>query len=383
MSLKDPFPFVNIDLASEIDRYRNENNKKNIQLHLHRPHYYGGSSLGGCTCLRAYENSGIPLPKPTGIKADSGAAQAGTIGHDVEERDGLLCLSKRFGNMYAKYGLKLIFGAEVYVVSEIIPGEFVETPIDICAVTSPGFTKQLVRYQNETREMPVKHSEAQWIRIWDFKNIGGRYFTEMRKKGLSTKYQAQGLFECKVTGLPRCGFVVYNKDNLHHFTVFVEYTDEKWIALQEKFRREMKIGAELKAGKRPLLVKTDFAWYVEEDEFECMYCKRSKTHEIEGDDGENHLVFDEPCAEVKGRIEFEAKQKFVVDSTWKRGKSIIMISEVSDKDIISINKSGTEYVDSLFWAAKHFKPLSNTSEEKESKILIIDADVINLSPNLK
>jgi hypothetical protein len=376
MSFKDPFPLVNIDLGMGIDRYWDQQAEKNIAIHLHRPHYSGASSLGGCSNLRAWEISGIPLPKPTGIKADVGAARAGILWHDIEERDALVAFKEHAKTFLRIQYPQLVFGTEIYIKHEIIPGEFVETYIDFCVVTSPGFVKEIVHYRNEEREAWVKHPDAQWVRIWDFKNIGGRYFNETREKGLSTKYQAQGLFECEATQLPFIDFVIFNKDNTHHFTIRYEHSPEKWTSLQAKFARELKLGEALKKGKHPLFLKSDFAWYIEPDYYECMYCKRSVTREVQTENG-IYLKLDEPCSEVKCRVEYEVSQQFTVGSQWTRGKSFLTITEVKDGQVISINKKGTEYVDSLFVAAKLYKP-GWIKKNKKSLIDIVDINIMDV-----
>jgi len=348
------YPNLNIDLCADLEDYWVELGRKNAKYHIHPEGWEGASSLGKCTFFRAYKEAGLPIPPVAGIKADKGPMRVGTMWHS-------LIIQPAFREIYATKWQKLypdlVYGDEVYIETELIPGRKVRSPIDGALVTQPGFIEKEVQFEGYRGMGKFKHPDAKWVKIWDIKSASPIFaFHNYELEGLSEEHEDQGLPYLKATGLPSMEFLFLNKANAHKFTVLFKWDEAKWKALQVKRQRELLLADELRQNAVLTHFSTDdFRYFTGDSDYDCRYCPLSETHEEVEPLKEPRLIFDKPCSEVCKRARANAIRLFVQGTRWTRGSAFVTINRVEDDLIYCTNKGGKEYADSVFRAVKMYK----------------------------
>jgi hypothetical protein len=333
--------------------------KREAQYHIHPEFQEGGSQLGGCIALRAKKESGMPLPKREGAKDDFGNAFVGNVWHEKVQCDLVPELQKLFPGMFVGPIIENGIPSEVVTETELLPPEggnpaqMVVSPLDLCVVTTPGVVKKQITYANETKMRYVKHPDAKWVFIADIKTASPYAFNLHEQGDLGVDYEAQGTMYLKATGLAKIPFLFINKVNSHKYVLNLEFDQQKWEALQAKRRRERMLATQLKETGACDFIRDDFRYFIED--YPCVYqCPFSKTHETDSPHGGVKIVLDEPCREVVAMVEAEYTAKFTPGSQWTSGASMLTINNVRDGKVYAVNKSGKEYIDSIFTAARHY-----------------------------
>jgi hypothetical protein len=348
------YPDLKINLCEDLDAYWVEIGRENAKYHIHPDGLEGASALGKCTYFRAYKEAGMPIPPVAGIKADKGPMLVGTMWHSS-------IIQPAFRAIYARKWQKLypelVYGDEVYIETQLIPGRIVRSPIDGAIVTQPGFIEREVQYESFKGMGKFKHPDAKWVKIWDIKSASPIFaFHNYEIEGLSEEYEFQGLPYLKATGLPEMEFLFLNKANAHKFTLVLKWNDERWKALQQKRQRELLLADELRQNAKITHFSTDdFRYFTGDNDYDCRYCPLSETHEEVKPLKDPQLIFDKPCAEVCQRSRLTALRIFVTGTKWTRGSAFVTINRIDDDLIYCTNKGGTEYIDSIFRAVKMYK----------------------------
>ena len=160
----------------------------------------------------------------------------------------------------------------------------------------------------------------------------------------------------KGTGLGKIGFIIVNKGNGQMCLKECIWSKEFYFEINKKEIRKVEL-AKLMVSGAIVVNPSDFTYLVEEDTMECRYCAHSETEDDYADSDRPILRLIKPCAGACEFIKKEAMAKFKVKQKWKRGRSHITIHEIVDEVIISQNKSGTIYTDSIYTAIKMFEAM--------------------------
>jgi ribosomal protein L40E len=331
-----------------------QDQEKEAQYHIHPEGEEGASNLGGCIGDRAMEEAGIYAPAKQGAAADWGAAYVGSVGHDKIQSD----LVPELQRLYPQYVVGPVLEPgkppqEIVIKIEILPGKYVLSPLDICMVTQPGFVKEIVQYKNVPKEVYVKHPDARFVLGGDIKFAAPFSYSIHEEEGIGEEYEGQMLPYLKAMNLPSMFVLFVNKLNYHRFTVVVEYTEEKWVALQAKRQREMEIAAKLQEGHPVDWKESDFKYTSGRPEYICAYCRRSKSHDVSLS-GMEKVVLDEPCEQVVELVAHVFEGKFLPGSHWMSGQSMLLVEKVEGGKVYSHNKGGKAFEDTVFHAAKTY-----------------------------
>jgi len=345
---------MSIDIATILGQKWARDQKQEAQYHIHPEGQEGASNLGGCIALRSKKEAGIPLPQKEGAKADFGAAFVGDVWHKKIQVDLVQELSKTYLRRYVGPVIKEDgIPQEIVIETEIIPGHKIVSPVDLCVVTAPGFSLVEIPYKNTTKMAYIKHPDAKWVFIADIKTASPFSYNLHEKEGLGEEYESQGLAYLKATGLSSMPFLFLNKINAHRFTTILQWSVEKWKALQDKRYRELALANNIKQAIQCDFVDSDFKYFTSDAEYICAYCNLSETHEVDIN-GTVKVVLDKPCIEVVTRVEKEYEQKFRPNTPWMSGMSMLTIDRVNAGIVYAHNKGGKVFEDTVFHAAKTY-----------------------------
>lgn len=332
-------------------------NKEEAQYHVYKGNRKGGSAVYRCNFKLAWKEAGLEMPKVRGIKAEKGGMFVGKIWHEdiLQPIYRAYFQSEQFKKDYPQYA-DLIYGEEIYVTTKLGSSEIV-SPIDIAFVTEPGYIKVKMEFKNVFKEVLMKHPDATWVAIFDIKSAASRFaFTHLLRNGLNNGYKGQGHVYMDATGLKEIGFLITNKANGKMKVIPCEWDYDFWDGLVSKDLRVHALADQIKKGE-VLVVPSDFTYCESDDDYECRYCPLSETDEDWRDINDPHLFLVKPCEHACMIVRKEALAKFHVGDKFKRGLSHITIEEIDGDLIISRNKSGTVYTDTIYNALKSFEEM--------------------------
>lgn len=346
-------------LINEFDNER----KLEKQYHIHPQDFdakefqFGASSSGKCIFENAWTLSGLPRPKKSGLKADTGFMDTGTIWHSI-----IGAYLDRYYNSagFRKDNPNLHYGLEIYIPKFILKlGEYkvnIVSPLDIC-FCDQEFEIREIEFKNQKIKTLCIPNTATVLKAYDIKAVGDyMYYKVLKETDVGFHYKAQMHVYMAATGLEKMDVWFVNKNNFKQsFYSPVTFDKQFWLELQDRFLKIIKYAYELKKGEINLN-QEDLLFMTHKDTFECLYCFLSETHEEEDYKGKLKLKLDRPCEYAAKFIKHQALQKFTVGSKWIRGRSHITIQKIDNEIIISINKSGTVYTDTIYTAFKLFEP---------------------------
>lgn len=352
---------VNYDIIEGIKSELKEMEKKEAPFHAHVYGKRGASGLGNCNFIDAWKEARLPVPKPIGLKADTGAMTVGKIWHNWIED---LCISNYNKSIFKKQNPNLFLCKEVYIETKLTEDITTLTPIDLAFIETPNekilpTIEENVDFQTKTSKVKVKHHDGKFVKIYDIKTADNKMaYWKYKDEGLSYGYVAQMHNNMVGSGLKQCDVLFVNKGNLQMFVIPCEYDDQVWQTVIEKNQRKHDIANKLKDNRYFDISDEDFTYLSQEDDYECVYCPLSQTEELMlGVPQRETLVLKAPCVFAQKRVRELIGTKFGVNTTWKRGSSHVTILKNENDLIVSKNKSGTEFVDTIFYAYKNFQPM--------------------------
>jgi DNA polymerase III epsilon subunit-like protein len=357
----------NLDLIMVYQSVLSELSTEEKEIHLHKTGRDGGSDAAYvCTVRKAKKKAGIKMPVVEGLKAETGAMLIGTLTHKLLQ---LIFWSYYHSPEWMAKNPGIHYENEVYVKTEV-GGEIIETEIDGAFVTDPGFIEEEVEFAHIKKMMPVKHPDADWVKMFDFKTASPLGFTEYLDE-IPPKYRAQGMAMLKATGLSEINFLFFNKINARMYYVPVVWDEEEWDRISEWRKHLLEVTQNL-----ILKVKEPFSaddlWFISETDpkkrFECKICELSETHEeIDDKTGLPVLVFDAPCPEAKAILKDKALEMFTVGTMWQFGSSHVTINSVEGEMLHTTNKGGKPFDVTVYAALNSFKELGAEKPVKPKK----------------
>jgi hypothetical protein len=323
-------------------------NRERKEEHLHLDGIEGASSSGGCNLFGAYKAEHIPMPKLTGLKAEFGAMDIGTIIHEWAQGK----IIRHNQNM----PLSQEFGIEVMVKIQITDQTAIESPIDIALATHSNpnrspFIMQPWQFRNETRDVMVLNEGATWDYIWDIKSCSDFSYFKVLNNGnpiIPWKWKTQFHVYMKATGLKEIAVLMIHKEKGWHKELVIPWEDSVWERLVESIKRKEEIRAALRDGTTQIaLTKKDLEYFnndgIEDDHPICWYsCNLSETYEDIDDKGKPRLKLRKPCEAAVYFLKKDAQNKFAVGQMWQYGNSHITIDKIDWKAemIYAHNKKG-------------------------------------------
>ena len=303
----------------------------------------GASNKGSCIDLRAKRIVGIKLPELTGMKADKGAAEIGTMGHEFTQ--------KKLRDKYKNHK-KIKCGTEIYMIQPIIPPSDHEITVNIdnsmyypkgtvlkdSGMTSispwdvityetkdknkPGILQKELQFRNMEAEVPFLNEEnIKNLQVTDIKTSGDYGFYKMLKEGLPWRYQAQGLVYIKKNKLPHIDFLMIHKEKNLKYIIRLFWNDELWEKIIRDQERVLQMAYEtLEYGS------SDTYW----NDFECLgktigwyFCPLSVVEEIEDKKTKKkRMKIVSFCPRAQQLLTEKKEELFPIESSWKMGRAM-------------------------------------------------------------
>jgi len=342
----------NINLIEILQAEWNRLDTEESEEHKHITNEIGDSGLWHCNLLDSLHWAEKDLPETEGIKAEKGGLLVGKWDHKILGNT----LNKYFQREAEKYP-DLKFADEVYIRFEIIPGLFVLSPIDYAAATAPGFIKQTITFKNITIEANVLHPDATLVKLWDFKTAGNFGFYKMLEEGLPDGYRAQFHGYMFPAGLKELDTIVMHKAKARLYILKCKWDDLFWQEILKKQHRKIELTDLLKNKGTQFLKRTDLECYCDSDSIAWYSCPLSSTFEETNRWGEPKLKLKCLCKPAEEFFKKDALKKFRPGQLWLRGLSHVTINAIRGDLILSTNKGGSEFKDTLRTALKKFSPL--------------------------
>jgi len=343
------------------------------EYHIHQKGKIGGSGTINCVALDSLKWAGVKIPKTTGIKAKKGGMWVGkhdhiitqdmledVFGYDDELYEHIIKLRKEIRAIHPD----LVYASEIYITIIVSSYLTIESPIDIAFLKEPGYIMKSITFKNKSFTVRVPVDNAEWVEIWDIKTCSDyAYYKYLNMHTISEdnpishtsdKYKAQMHVYMKGTGLKECHILYINKLNFDMFVHTVKWDEEFWNKIVHTLKRKWVISNSIRNNK-PISIKFEELAFNGDDLIECRYCPFSETHEELQKSGRIKLILDKPCEIAQDYVRKDAMHIFKEGQKWKRGMSHITINRIDGDIIYSTNKSGKEYVDTIFVAIKTFK----------------------------
>ena len=338
------------NILRDLRQISKKENDKEAEFHKWGFGYSGASNKGSCIDLRAKRIVGIKLPDPTGMKADKGAAEIGTMGHESTQ--------KKLRNKYKNHKT-IKCGTEIYMIQPIVPpsdnkitvniensryypkgtvlkdmGMTAISPWDVILYSlkdpeKSAIVKRMVQFRNMEAEVPfLNTNDIENLQIIDIKTSGDYGFYKMLVEGLPWRYQAQGLTYIRHNKLPHIDFLCIHKEKNLKYIIRLFWSDEGWERIIQDQERVLQIVYEsLEYGK------CETYW----NDFECLdksigwyFCPLSVVKEKE--DKKTHKKRMEIISFCPRAQELLVKKKddlFPIESSWKMGRAMPHIMEHS------------------------------------------------------
>ena len=215
---------------------------------------------------------------------------------------------------------------------------------------------QEVQFRNIRKVVPVKHPDAKFVKLWDFKTAGNYGYYKMLREGISDDYKSQFHGYMFPAELRELETIIMHKAKARMFSITCTWDEDFWQEILLKQHRKIELTKALLQKASNFLKRTDLQCYCDHDSIAWYSCPLSKTHDDENQYGEPKLKLDALCKPAEEFFKKDALKKFRPGQMWIRYMSHITIKEFRGNLIISVNKSGTEYKDTLRHALKTFKP---------------------------
>lgn len=338
------------NVLRDLSQISKKENNMQSEYHKWPWGYSGASGLGSCLDLRAQKLAGFKMPQLTGMKADKGAAEIGTMGHESTQ--------KKLADKYRNHR-KIKCGVEIYMIQPITSGSentiTVETdksmlypkgtvlkdagmtaisPWDVIFYSlknkdKSAIVKRMVQFRNMEAEVPFLNTDlVENLEIIDIKTAGDFGFYKMLKEGLPWRYQAQGLVYIKNNNLPYIDFLCIHKEKNLKYVIRLFWDDDSWEKIIEDQDRVLQICYEyLTYGS----AKT--YW----NDFECLgksigwyFCPLSIVEEKEDKKTKKkRMSIRSFCPRAQELLVQKKDDLFPIESSWKMGRAIPHIIEHS------------------------------------------------------
>jgi hypothetical protein len=323
-----------------------------VEEHKHMKGEIGASGVMHCKLLDALHWSGKTLPPMEGIKAEKGAQRVGKWDHLILQKT----LNTYFEREKAQYP-GMVFGDEIYIKIEIIPGLVVFSPIDYAIMTAPGWVWVEVQFQNIRKKVKMLHPDAKFLKIWDIKTAGNFGYYQMLRDELPTIYRGQFHVYLKGADLLEITCLGMHKEKARLFTLVCKWNESFWEEVIATQHRKVELVKLIQQKASHYVKRTDLECYCDGNSISWYSCPLSKTYEEENQYGEPKLYLKALCLPAERFYEADALQKFRPGQQWLFGLSHLTIIEIRGPLIISKNKAGTEFKTPLKKALQEFLPM--------------------------
>ena len=276
--------------------------------------------------------------------------------------------------------------------------EIFVSPIDYAIITGNQFIIVYFPFKDGLKEIKCKPPHAKWLRIWDIKSAGNFGFYKMHSEGLlgGSKYGWQFTAYMHATQLTVISLCDVHKAKLRPFDLDLEYNPQIWYNIVEAMTRKSELVKLMRDNldvDKSLLLPTDFECVNGSfDDMTWWSCPWSNTRDEFLGTGEPKLKLTKPCPNAVRFIKENFKISHVIGNKFFRGKSHVTIMEYPlstktlsrtiegdnikkeynlshaknkkltlpknisdyrlDELVVSENKSGTQYVDIIYYAKK-------------------------------
>ncbi len=333
---------MKINLLRDLKQISAEENTKHTEYHIYPFGFTGASNKGACKSLRAQKYAGIELPELTGMKADKGAAEVGTMQHEVTQ--------KKMRKKYATHKT-IHFIDEVFIKQEIVPpsddliivaterslkfpkgtklnqaGVTAISPVDmefytLIDPTKPGIIMQPIQFANMTEDMPfLNRKNTVILQDFDIKSASDFGFYKNLKEGLPWSYQAQGHVYMQANAQNSIPFLFIHKQKNLKFLIDLKYSTESWNQLVRDQERVLYLAYQILTYD-----KSDEEW----EDFACLgktidwwFCPLSVVKETT--DKKTFKTTQEIvafCPKAQHLLVKKREELFPVESVWKFGRS--------------------------------------------------------------
>ena len=331
-----------INLLRDQKQISTEDNKKHSEYHIYPFGYTGGSNKGACKSLRSQKYAGIEIPELTGMKADKGAAEVGTMQHEV--------VQAKQKKKYATHS-RIKFVAEVFIKQEIVPPSdniiTVETersmkfpkgtklkqagitaisPVDMEFYTlidpaKPGIIMKPIQFANMTKKMPFLNRENTVIlEDYDIKSASDFGFYKYLKEGLPWNYQAQGHVYMKANKQKSMTFLLIHKQKNLKYLIKLDFSIQSWEQLVKDQERVLYLAYQILTYD-----ECDEEW----EDFECLgktigwwFCPLSVIKETtDKKTFKTTQEIIEFCPKAQKLLIEKREDLFPIESVWKNGRS--------------------------------------------------------------
>jgi len=213
-----------------------------------------------------------------------------------------------------------------------------------------------LQFKNVVKMMPFKHPKETYIKIYDIKSAGNYGFYHTLEEGISDTYKAQFHGYMKGTGLNEITCLDIHKAKARMFEITCTWDEYFWEEVIAKQHRKIELAELLKNKSSHSIQRTDLECYCDGNYIAWYSCPLSETYEEDNRWGEPKLKLKALCKPAQEFYRIDALKKFRIGQMWIRGMSYITIKEMRGNLIISTNKGGTEFKDTLHSALMKFKP---------------------------
>ena len=399
-----------VDVIAKFNRVKKIEDKQQAKYHIYPEGFGGCSSVRKCPTSRAQKLAGIRHPKKIilpgwiGITNEKGGMRTGTVAHGEVQVTLEIDYENHKDDDPEYEGLN--YNYEVYVIVKITNNYIVISPVDIIYSKDGAIILQMIEFKDFKEFMPVVKNKDLVVEIYDIKSGGDFNFYKHLKEGkIPDDYMAQFHIYMKGTGKKKLGVFAYHKQYGRVKVIDVIWSDEFWDKIVEMQERVDELVEHYKKRhevywKEPILETKDLACLWKNDNIDWYSCPLSITREEMSGmvEGKPKLVLVKPCEHACKILKDKATAQFIKLTKWKRGKSHVRIiktvGEVEGNDLInyllainmkkkknadtkgfeyiplkpskhftmdeyimSKNKSGTVYVDTLYEAFAKYKEI--------------------------
>lgn len=269
------------DIVKELADAWADENRENLEYHLHPLGEEGMSDKGHCSWQLAWRASGRPVPKKEGERAFTGAMDVGRMHHAEVQRKLVPRLKKKYPGLF----VGPIIGdngepEEINVWVKMFDGVIAYSPLDLCIATAPGFVKVKHQYRNKVLEVWELAPGAKILKAWDIKSANAGSFYYKQKEDMSYDHEAQFTGYMAAAGIDQLPALYVNKDDGRSFVKICQWDSKRWETLIAKRKREKALTEELRdPAAKPKVCEQDFYWYNPEMKGLCLYCAHAKVRE--------------------------------------------------------------------------------------------------------
>ena len=396
-----------IDIVSKYNRVKKIEDELQARYHVWPEGSGGCSQIEKCPTSRSQQLAGIKFPPKIikegwhGITKERGGMRTGNMIHE----DVGLALEIDFLNYRdtdPEYK-DLEYITEVYVIVPITSRYTAISPIDVMYYKKGAIEKQMIHFKDFSEEMWVVVDPSKVVKIIDIKSGGDfNYYMHLVDGKIPNDYMAQFHVYMEGAGKKVLTVLAFHKQYGRLKTIEVVWNDAFRRQMTQIQERVDMLTKKYKEGKKVNLTKADLSCLWENGNIDWYSCPMSVTYEEMGGRvaGKPSLHLLKPCPAACKIIKRKAKAQFVNLSKWKRGKAHVRImkgvGEVKTDDLVSYlniinkkrkkaaeknntdyiplrphkgfkigeyimskNKSGTNYVDTIYDAFTKYKEMDN------------------------